>query len=159
MKKENIYINLQGKSKEELTELYWLLKNNNEKILNDGLDLFIRCYLNIESKDNKFHFYNAYWSCAGCKEASSKQEVTIQQLKEILQPMDLTLEQRLEKAEAEAEVKRLKEAIEEENKPKIGDWVYNKEEDIIYQKSYNIFNQYENKIANPELIKLLEKEL
>lgn len=51
-----------------------------------------------------------------------------------------TLEQQLQKAEAE--VKRLQYLIEQENKPQVNDWVYNKEEDIIYQKSYNIYNQY-----------------
>jgi anion-transporting ArsA/GET3 family ATPase len=151
--KENIYINLRGKSKEELKDIQNVLIIFNEPTFNKDFEEYL--WHNI----NPIYLYwdGEEWISTGIYEyIKNKQEVTIKQLKEILQPME-TLQEQLEKAEAE--VKRLKEAIEEEIKPKINDWVYNKEEDIIYQKSYNVFNQYEKKITNHQLIELLEKEI
>lgn len=84
MKKEDIYINLQGKSKEELTELYWLFKNNNEELYRDSLDLFLeypKCYESFNFNDNE-------WCGNTNEKVKNKKEVTIQQLKEILQPME-----------------------------------------------------------------------
>ena len=82
-----------------------------------------------------------------------------------------TLIEKLQKAEAE--VKRLKEAIED-SKIKIGDWItfnngstkgFDKVE-IINSSDYNIGTQFCyykesecKKITNPELIKLLEQEI
>lgn len=159
--RENIYINLQGKSKEELTELYWLLKNNNEDILNNNIDYFIECYLNTRLVSYNFHFCCESWSCATLQSTENKTEVTIQQLKEILQPMESTefLQQQLEKAEAE--VKRLKEAIED-NKIKIGDWVKR-----VVRKDCRVFKindthnleHYNNKIYSKIYSKIQDQEL
>ena len=155
--KEEIYINLQGKSKEELTELYWVLKNNNQKLARHKLDDFLgyknhsSCYVLIcndfgWSGDDRF----------------DKIEVTIQQLKEILQPVDLTIEQQLQKAEAE--VKRLKEAIED-SEIKVGDWVKRTREGLELFKAdkthdYRYINSEKHlyqKITNTELINKLNE--
>lgn len=77
--KENIYINLKGKSNDELTELYGFLKSVGEKIYVSLLDMIDNKYW------NRFEFYENVWQLSRSK--SNKQEVTIQQLKEILQPM------------------------------------------------------------------------
>lgn len=239
--KENVYIDLRGKSKEELTELYLLLKNNNEEILINGLDVFVGCYLNLKNNNYNFHFYCNCWSLAYSSVDIYKQEITIQQLKEILQPMETftpiamkctqeqfnavkpkliglkiigldsftdcnylvnnlgkreklisnitpdskgyynreiheewneeiflkacgiktepTLIERLQKAEAE--VKRLKEAIED-GKIKVNDWVIVNEEKLIFKASdYDVqfLGNIHKKITNPELIKLLEQEI
>lgn len=127
--KENVYVNLRGKTKEELTDLWEFLDNAGEKQYDDKENFINDNYYNILSLDE-----DNEWSL--CLETSimleDKKEVTIEQLKEILQPKDLTLEQQLQKAEAE--VKRLKEAIEEENKIKVGDLVKctNKHSDAKY---------------------------
>ena len=162
LKKENIYINLQGKSKEELTDLWEFLNSNGEINFSD-LDTILE-----ELEEFKYYeFYINDWvSSVNIKD---KKEVTIQQLKEILQPMDLTLEQQLEKAEAE--VKRLKEAIED-SKIKVGDLVcyvsvHNKKvmlfgycegikNNDIYIGGLNYESKQCKKITNAELINLLE---
>lgn len=89
MKKEEIYINLQGKTKEELTELYWLLKNNDEKLYRDSLYLF----LYYPTDYGSLHFHSNGWCGNSNIKFSNKQEVTIEQLKEILQPMENKEEQ------------------------------------------------------------------
>lgn len=235
--KENIYINLQGKSKEELTELYHFLKSIGEKQYRTSLRGFLENYKNYETYN-----FDRTWTFGWYVNSKNKQEVTIQQLKEILQPMgnkefDLkgysvevdnkeqakqlqeyafkqdfkwsdgktvclvdkkffnfnafnenrihfdykhfkdeyvtkeihfndifktepTLTEQLEKAEAE--VKRLKEAIEEENKPKIGDWVCNKGSEGILKVDEIYINHIDkgyHKITNTQLIELLEQEI
>lgn len=66
------------------------------------------------------------------------------------------LYQQLEKAQAEVE--RLQKAIEEESKPKVGDWVYSTSSVCLYKKELEIYQSHERKITNPQLIKLLENE-
>ena len=119
MKKEDVYINLQGKSKEELTELYSFLESIGEDIFRNDIEWFLK-YSNLD-RDYAHLTYRPDYENWGNLKTNNKQEVTIQQLKEILQPME-TLEQQLEKAKAE--VKRLEEESEE-SKIKIGDWVVN----------------------------------
>lgn len=87
--KENVYIDLRGKSKEELTELYWLLKNNNEPLYRNSLDLFLKypeCYENL-------NFNLDQWCGTSSVMFLGKTEITIEQLKEILQPMENKQEQ------------------------------------------------------------------
>lgn len=75
--------------------------------------------------------------------------------KEILKPETLQ-----EKAiRLENELNEVKQQIEEENNPKVGDYVYNTHEELFYKKTFEVFNQYERKIINSELIKLLEQEI
>lgn len=102
--KENVYVDLQGKSKEELTELWEFLTSNGEKCYRykehfSETNIQYRC----------LHLYCGLWSGYDDDRVGGKTEVTIEQLKEILQPMYLTLEQQLQKAEVE--VKRLKDLI------------------------------------------------
>jgi len=70
-----------------------------------------------------------------------------------------TLEKRLQKAEAE--VKRLQEAIEG-IKIKVGDWVIENKSELIFKVSdadlYYLDSNHK-KIQDPELIKLLEQEI
>ena len=224
--KENVYINLQGKSKEELTDLWEFLKENNQETYNSGIKSFLYDFYNKDTYNLGIEFDKNQW--IGSLNDENKTTVTIEQLKEILKPMEevLTLEnvkvdcrgltgkeiikisdiiynkkgtrpeltangyivhghqpmrtiisyekfmelfgnkeileQQLKKAEAE--VKRLKEAIED-SKIKIGDWVkYNNnlvikvEEDKHDLGVLNESKEYK-KITNPELIKLLEQEI
>lgn len=155
MKKEEVYINLQGKTKEELTDLWEFLDSIGEKLYRDK-EWFLECPKCYKS----FNFHNNEWCGNKDKKVKDKQEVTIEQLKEILQPMELSLTGQLQKAEAE--VKRLQSLIEEENKPKVGDWVRRKDNCI-----WKIRDEYDinthllkdcKKITNPELIKLIEDE-
>lgn len=80
MKKEDVYIDLRGKSKEELTEFYNFLESVGEKMY-DSLEKILEYY----KKWNIFSVKNDYWILSNEK---YKQEVTIEQLKEILQPME-----------------------------------------------------------------------
>ena len=141
--KKNIYINLQGKSKEELTDLWEFLNSNGEKCYRDK-DYFIE----YQSTYRTLYLYCNLWRGYDDDKVYGKTEVTIQQLKEILQPVDLTIEQQLQKAEAE--VKRLKEAIEEENNIKIGDWVVNK---------YGVLWRYSELDSKHLLTKITDQEL
>lgn len=74
-----------------------------------------------------------------------------------------SLEQQLQKAEAE--VKRLQSLIEEENKPKVGDWALELHSNNIIkatEKSSILYlnsKEYCKKITNKELIKLLNDEI
>lgn len=160
MKKEEIYVNLQGKTKEELTDLWEFLDNAGEG-QTDLLEEFLKDYNNW----GYLALQTGDWTL--CYEDYIKEltEVTIEQLKQIIKP---TLQQQLQKAEAE--VKRLQSLIEEENKPKIGDWAMLWEEDektpvfglitnvTDYFLTCNGSWEYAKKITNPELIKLLENE-
>lgn len=67
-----------------------------------------------------------------------------------------SLEKQLQKAEAE--VKRLQSLIEEENKPKIGDWVVNNY-GLIWRCGELDSRHLLKKITNKDLIKLLEQEI
>ena len=165
LKKENIYINLQGKSKEELTDLWEFLNSNGEKCYRDK-DYFIE----YQSTYRTLYLYCNLWRGYDDDKIYYKTEVTIQQLKEILQPVDLTIEQQLQKAEAE--VKRLKEAIED-SEIKVGDLVcyasvHNKKvmlfgycEDIKHNYIYIGGLNYEykqcSKITDQELINKLNE--
>lgn len=234
--KENVYVNLQGKTKEELTDLWEFLDNAGEKQYRDTINNFLDNYDGWIA----YEFTDDVWQFSSSRSLSGKNEVTIDQLKQIIKPMETkftpiamkctkeqfeaikpkleglniilisdfcyseylvnklggseniisnvtfdsrsdysrtvyeewneeiflkacgievnSLEQQLQKAEAE--LRRLKEAIEEENKPKVGDWVFVKEINMFYKRSIE-YASYKNekKITNPELIKLLEQEI
>lgn len=154
LKKEDIYIDLKGKSKEELTDLYELFKG---ELTTEEIYINIQAYRFLTG--DGYAFYNK----------PNKTEVTIEQLKEIIKP---DLQTKLENAKKEVE--RIEKLIEEENKPKVGDWCKLWEDDksnacigklryinhdgqYKYQTSETMFLHCE-KITNPELIKLLEDE-
>ena len=155
--KKNIYINLQGKSKDELTDLWEFLTSNGE-IVSDTKEYFVETHLKYNNSfialgsDNAWKWWGSY----------NKTEVTINELKEIIKPIG-TLQQQLQKAEAE--VKRLQSLIEEENKIKIGDWALELHSNNIIKATENSSILYLNskeyckKITNTELIKLLEDEI
>ena len=152
--KENIYINLQGKSKEELTDLWEFLNSNGEKCYRDK-DYFIE----YQSTYRTLYLYCNLWRGYDDDKIYYKTEVTIQQLKEILQPMYLTIEQQLEKAEAE--VKRLKEAIED-SKIKVGDFIYSYDANAFYYIENkiilkNLLSSKIKKINDQELINKLNE--
>lgn len=79
--KENIYINLRGKSKEELTEFYNFLVSVGEKPFRDK-----EWFLNYSNDNEKVGFSGVHF-CGLGDLYKDRTEVTIQQLKEILQPM------------------------------------------------------------------------
>lgn len=97
MKKQEIYVNLQGKTKEERAELWEFLDNAGEKQYDDKKNFINDNYYNILSLDE-----DNEWSL--CLETSimleDKKEVTIDQLKQIIKPMG-TLEQKLRKEATE----------------------------------------------------------
>lgn len=139
LKKEDVYIDLRGKSEEELTDLYNFLESVGEEQYRKDLISFLE-----HSKVYETYNFRDSWTLGWYVNSKNKTEVTIEQLKEILQPMEnkeyllitedveyhnkmllsknsnLPLTEQLHKAEAE--VKRLQSLIEEENTPKIGDW-------------------------------------
>lgn len=198
--KEDVYISLRGKTKEELTDLWELLDKAGEKQFRETINEFLDNYKEWIS----YEFHRNIWILSSDRiSLRNKQEVTIEQLKEIIKPMETkftpiamrctqeqfdaiipklkgleiedikpftdckylvnnlggeakvisnfrgyakicfdrevheewneeiflkacgietdSLEKQLQKAEAE--VKRLKKEIEEENRPKVGDWV------------------------------------
>lgn len=85
MKKEDIYITLEGKSEGKLTDLYNFLKLLNYDI--DSFDsFFANKYLHFNTNCNRWWTFSVW-------DNENKQEVTIQQLKEILQPMENKEEQ------------------------------------------------------------------
>lgn len=156
--KENVYIILLGKSKEELTEVFYLLKDNGEEIFRNNLESFISNH--FKDKGNLFlEFSKNEW--IGSKNNEHKQEITIQELKEMLQPT-LTmrcLNQQLK--EAQAEVNRIADLIEENN-PKVGDWVKSKETNVFFKVTSERISELKYthvKITNQTLIKLLENEI
>lgn len=116
LRREDIRISLQGKNKEVLTNIYNLLVSLKQTMYSS----LERDLINLRDWEY-YEFYNGKWCLSN---NDDKKEVTIEELKEILQPKDLTLEQQLQKAEAE--VKRLQSLIEEENKIKVGDWFLEK---------------------------------
>ena len=81
--KENIYINLQGKSKEELTDLWEFLNSNGEKCYRDK-DYFIE----YQSTYRTLYLYCNLWRGYDDDKIYYKTEVTIQQLKQIIKPME-----------------------------------------------------------------------
>lgn len=103
LKKEEVYINLQGKSKEELTELYDFLESVGEITYRDDIEWFLEyteegCYFGYDGED----FCHIGTGCA-----KNKTEVTIEQLKEILQPFT-PISMRCTKEQFEAVKKKLK---------------------------------------------------
>lgn len=82
MKKEEIYVNLKGKTKQELTDLWEFLTSNGE-IISDNKEYFVETHLKYNSSfialgsDNAWKWWGAY----------NKTEVTIEQLKEIIKLM------------------------------------------------------------------------
>lgn len=152
--KENIYIDLRGKSKEELTELWKFLVSIGEKQFRTSLRDFLANHKGYETYN-----FGETWTLGWYLNSKNKQEVTIHQLKEILQPME-TLQEQLQKAQLEVE--RLQNLIEEENKPKVGDW-FKRGTKIFKVDNTHCLEQLKKdvqlkKITNPELIKLLEDE-
>nr|WP_317632978.1 hypothetical protein [uncultured Flavobacterium sp.] len=164
--KENVYVDLKGRSKEELTELYNFLISVGEKPFRDK-----EWFLNYSNDDEKVGFSSVHF-CGLGDLYKEKTKVTIQQLKEILQPTETLQEkeQRLLK-----ELEEVRKEIEE-NKIKVGDvckfWNDNKNSFVIgvvqhvcentKLKYETIFDcQFPNaeKITNTELIKLLEQEI
>lgn len=235
--KENIYVDLRGKSKEELTDLYNFLKSVGEKQFRDSLNDFLDSWRIGTWIAYELTTSNNWVLSSNEHSLSKKTEVTIQQLKEILQPMGKftpiamkctqeqfeaiepklkglkieyitsfyyhnylinnlwkqeksisnifestkgeynrvvhetwneeiflkacgieveSLDQQLQKAKAEVE--RLEKEIEE-NKPKVGDWVYSTSSLCFYEKELARYQPHERKITNLELIKLLEQEM
>ncbi len=83
MKKEEIYVNLHGKTKEELTDLWEFLTSNGE-IVSDTKEYFIETHLKYNNSfialgsDNAWKWWGAY----------NKTEITIPQLKQIIKPME-----------------------------------------------------------------------
>ena len=155
--KENVYVDLRGKSEEELTDLYNFLESVGEKTFRDYIEWFLS-YSNLEG-----HFAHLSYRCDyanwGNTKTENKQEVTIQQLKEILQPMETLQEKAIR---LENELNEVKQQIEEENKIKEDDWVFINESDIIFKVKENGFRFIDyrhKKITNTELIKLLEQEI
>lgn len=86
MRKEEIYVNLQGKTKEELTDLWHFLTNNGEKPLRD-LERFLE-YSKYRTGDNfTLAFREGEYNDWINSHSHGKTEVTIEQLKQIIKPM------------------------------------------------------------------------
>lgn len=80
--KENVYVSLKGKSKEELTDLYEFLTSNGEKVYRNKegfLEYNISRY-----KSLNFEFFN--WIGYEDDVIGYKTEVTIKELKQIIKP-------------------------------------------------------------------------
>lgn len=170
LKKEEVYIYLRGMSKEELTELYWLLRDCGEKMYRGDLNSF----LGYPDTSELLNFYCNVWCGYTDSYIPNKTKVTLTELKNILQYTN-TLQQQLEKAKSEVE--RIEKLIEEESKPKVGDWGKFWDDgnngNKIISKLRNIyddpFDRYETeieytfecfeKITNQKLIELLENEI
>lgn len=267
--KEQVYINLQGKTKEELADLWNFLNKSGGNQFRETISDFLYNYNGWIA----YEFSDDVWQFSSSQSLNGKTEVTIEQLKEIIKPMEnkepksnelkalleiyyscrnkhtlinkddifkkydcinseymsvclkeynlINLKGRRSKwisskpdeymadnflifvkdyiktknkkqylerkgniietsiteqlQKAEAEVKRLQSLIEEENKPKIGDWCrfyddkktkfsiskLNKIDGDIrfsYETSTGAYYNYAEKITNKELIKLLENE-
>lgn len=145
--KGNIYVPLEGYSEEELNELYNFLESINEPCEE---------YLKVLIKRNKtLEFWDGIWFTD--YSAGNKIPITIEQLKEILQPMETLQEkeQRLLK-----ELEEVKKEIEE-NKIKAGDWVVNPLTNIVIKVTSlkTKCPDHYKKITNPQLIELLENEI
>lgn len=162
LKKEDVYIDLRGKSKEELTDLWRFLDNAGEKLFRDDLDDFL-------THSIIWRFLEFDYTSWCFSDSKKNTEVTIEQLKDILKP---NLQKQLENAKKYVE--RIEKLIMEENSSKIGEWCRFWDDDksdlcigrlrFIYDThtyKYLTSNvKFENceKITNPELIKLLEDE-
>lgn len=83
LKKEDIYISLQGKSKEELTYLYNFLESIGEDIFRNDIEWFLK-YSTLD-RDYAHLSYRPDYKNWGNLKTHNKQEVTIQQLKKTLQ--------------------------------------------------------------------------
>lgn len=96
LKKENVYVSLKGKSKEELTDLYEFLKINNEPIYRTK-ERFLEyndCYLVFFGEwEQMYIIHNVV-------------EVTIEQLKQIIK---------------QNRIEEINDRISEIDKPKVGD--------------------------------------
>lgn len=131
--RENIYIDLRGKSKEELTDLWEFLNNAGEKQYDDKENFINDNYYNILSLDE-----DNEWSL--CLETSimieDKKEVTIEQLKEILQPMDNKEQQLREEAKERGythdNFKCLNKSYNRTSIESLDRWYYNELEDTLF---------------------------
>lgn len=156
--KENVYINLQGKSEAELTDLYYFLESVGEKQYRKTLKSFLDYCRDYET----YHLGNN-WTLSWYSNTKEKTEVTIEQLKEILQTMETETLQEKEHRLLE-ELEEVRKAIEEESNIKIGDWVKRTYSGIEIFKADNTHDyRYINserhiyqKITNPEIINFLE---
>lgn len=92
--KENIYIDLRGKSNGELTELYNFLESVGEKHFRKTLNDFLETNKNYRC----LHLCCGLWRGYDDDKVDEKTEVSINQLKEILQPMENKGEQLREEA-------------------------------------------------------------
>lgn len=122
LKKEDVYVVLKGKTEEELRDLYAFLIENNEPLL---------CDFRINKSNEVLEFYDSKWT--GSRFDEEKTRVTIEQLKQIIRPMETeTLKEKVERLEKELE--QTKKELED-SKPKVGDiglfWDDNKEESVI----------------------------
>lgn len=108
LKKEDVYISLVGKTEEELTDLYKFLIENNEPLL---------CDFRINKSNEVLEFYDSKWT--GSRFDEEKTRVTIEQLKQIIRPVETeTLKEKVERLEKELE--QAKKELED-SKPKVGD--------------------------------------
>lgn len=126
--KENIYVPLEGYSEEELTELYNFLESINEPC--EG-------FLNLLIKRNKtLEFWDGTWFTD--QSAGNKTPVTIEQLKEILQPMENKGEQLREEAKKRGythdNFKCLKDYKRSGN-PNLNKWYYEGCTDTLFTNS------------------------
>lgn len=92
--RENVYISLIGKSEDELTKLYWLLANNSE-VLYRSFKRFLEYPSDGEPYIGFCESSNYWWSGI---DLGNRKEVTIEQLKEILKPMENKEEQLIKEA-------------------------------------------------------------
>lgn len=77
LKKEDVYVVLKGKTEEELRDLYAFLIENNEPLL---------CDFRINKSNEVLEFYDSKWT--GSRLDEEKTRVTIEQLKQIIRPME-----------------------------------------------------------------------
>lgn len=116
LKKEDVYVVLKGKTEEELRDLYAFLIGNNEPLFAPSLRYFLE-YRNDPVGDFHLGEEEAEWLVN--KLHKDKTEVTIEQLKQIIKPMETeTLKEKVERLEKELE--QAKKELED-SKPKVGD--------------------------------------
>lgn len=130
--KEQVYIKLQGKTEEELTELYNFLESVGESNFDKLGCLIINNYWKYLA------LYTGDWVMCNDAYIKNKKEVTIEQLKEILKPMD-NKEQQLRKEAKERGythdnfkclIGKNIEGIED-----IDRWYYSKYDDALYSNT------------------------
>ena len=127
--KENVYINLRGKSKEELTELWEFLTSNGE-IVSDNKEYFIEIHLKYNNSyialgsDNAWKWWGAY----------KKTEVTIEQLKEILKMTrnQELIEEAKKRGYTHNNFKCLNESYNRTSIESLDKWYYNELEDTLF---------------------------